>query len=82
MDLNVEISLRNTHVCQMGPKDPISVMLYEKNWKKIFNPKKKCDFQVALKMFTIQKGTIFKQFWVIFEKIWAKKIFLTKSCGF
>ena len=52
MDLNRKISLQNTHTCQMGPKDPISVMLYEKNWKKIFNPKKKCDFQVALKMFT------------------------------
>ena len=31
MDLNIKISLQNTHTCQMGPKDPISVMLYEKN---------------------------------------------------
>ena len=53
-----------------------------KQLKKIFNPKKKCDFQIALKTFTIQKGTVFKQFWVIFDEIRQKKIFLTKSCGF
>ena len=50
----------------------------KKNWKKYFNPKKKCDFQVALKTVTIQKGIIFKQFWVIFDEIRAKKIFLPK----
>ena len=31
MDLNIEIGLKNTHPCQLGPKEPISVMLYEKN---------------------------------------------------
>ena len=52
MDFNIKVGLQNTYPCQMGPKEQISVMLYEKNWKKIFSPKKKCDFQVALKMFT------------------------------